>query len=298
MRALYLIKPDLKARQERKIFDLAKDYMKDYTLYLACSVEEVRKDLHYDLVITAFYPFLGDILSVINKPRHIHFTSSGLDMLEKLDYDISGIRITASKGVNSKSISEYVFAYILALTKNVFHSYENQKEKKWDRAWSTELTGKTLGIIGYGKIGKQVAALAHTFGMNVMVSAYESLLENINDANICKVENVFQESHFIVICVPLTQETKGFVNSRLLDYLSEHSVLINVSRGGVIDERDLCSFLEANRNNYAVLDVFETEPLQEHSSLWELDNVYVTPHIAGTTDLYLENMFEILSTKV
>jgi len=148
------------------------------------------------------------------------------------------------------------------------------------------LSGKTLGILGYGGVGKALAEMAKSFGMRVIVtsrSAVEGskLLGTDVVYPLKKVEELISESDYFAICAPLTNETKGFIDADKLSHMKESAVLINAARGAIVDETALIDALSQKKIAGAGLDVFETEPLPEESPLFGLDNVFLSPHVAG-----------------
>ena len=209
-------------------------------------------------------------------------TWAGVDALTRpplrTDYQLTGV-----KDVFGPHMSEYVFAYILVRERNILEIHANQQRRVWDELPYRPLAGKKIGICGLGSIGRHLAQTAKYFGMTVW--GYRQ-----NDLSTGDVDRLFVGDRFyeflsgpdyIVITLPLTDETHHMFNEQAFAAMQRTAVVINVGRGSVVEERKL---IEALRNKViagAVLDVFEKEPLPEESPLWSLPNVIVTPHISA-----------------
>jgi phosphoglycerate dehydrogenase-like enzyme len=205
--------------------------------------------------------------------------------------------LTNASGVHSIPISEHILALMLAFSRRLHTAVRAQMERKWvpvDDAG--ELAGKKVLLIGVGAIGRQTARLASALGMHVtgmrrhpgkfvpgiekMVGA-EQLLEMLPDAD------------FVILTIPLTGETKHFINGKAVAAMKPGAYVINIGRGATIDEAALIEALKSGKIAGAGLDVFEEEPLPEHSPLWSLENVIITAHYSGNTPHYDARAFEI-----
>ena len=160
-----------------------------------------------------------------------------------------------------------------------------------------ELAGKTVGIVGIGLIGSRVAELAKAFNMRVIAtkgnpSTYDGPADEVTGAD--GLHDLLRESDYVVLTCPLTDETAGMINSRTLGLMKKSAFLVNVARGGCVVDDDLVSALKSGGIAGAALDHFHEEPLGTDSPYWDLDNVIVTPHNASETQMYEENLIDIL----
>ncbi|CAG1004784.1 MAG: D-2-hydroxyacid dehydrogenase [Anaerolineae bacterium] len=221
------------------------------------------------------------------------------------------LMLTSASGIHASTIAEYSFAMMLALARKIPLMLRMQKQAAWtaDRFelyLPTELRGATLGILGYGSIGRATARLANAFGMQVLAtkrdvkrpSDGESYEEpGIGDPEGTLVDRLYppealksmvSQCDFVVVTLPLTLETKGYFGAEAFAVMKKNAVLINVARGGIVDEEALIAALQNKQIAGAGLDVFEEEPLPAKSPLWAMENVIISPHIAGNTSRYHE----------
>jgi len=231
--------------------------------------------------------------------RWIQATGAGVDGLLFPELVESDVIITNASGVHPIPIAEHTFALILAITRGLIKSFEGKNRKEWlhNEVFIDEIYGKTVGIIGYGRIGQGIARLAKGFGMRVIGLKRDpgKKVEVEPDVLLGKdsLDTLLRESDIVVIIVPLTEETYHMIGERELKLMKPTGILINVARGKVIDESALIKALKERWIFSAGLDVFETEPLPPESELWELDNVVITPHIAGLNPYYTDRLLDI-----
>lgn len=205
-----------------------------------------------------------------------HFCRPGL----RRDYVLTGV-----KDVFGPLISEYVITYLFALERGVFSMRSNQLEKRWKPLFYRPSKKIRLGVIGLGSIGRHLAGTARHFGIRVTgLSRSGTPCENVEKVYTADELSVFlEEPDYVVLTLPDTQQTRHFVNADVLKMMKPSAVLINVGRGSLINETDLVDALRKGIIGGAVLDVFESEPLARDNPLWQLPNVYVTPHNAATS---------------
>lgn len=223
--------------------------------------------------------------------RWIHSTNAGVNGLAT-SLKHTNIILTNSSGVHPIPIAEHVFAMILFLTRKINKAFKNQlTAKKWRQSADyfdvEELFGKKIAIIGYGHIGKRIGEIAQAFGMKV-------LTQRSKDDSI-HLQNILQNADFIVDCLPLTQQTQGFFDNTKFKLMKSGSYFINIGRGQSVVENDLIDALKKNLIEGAGLDVFEHEPLDRSSELWDLPNVIITTHYAGYNPHYYDRMIEIFN---
>jgi glyoxylate/hydroxypyruvate reductase A len=179
-------------------------------------------------------------------------------------------------------MAEYVFAYLLYFCRELPKYFRDQEKKVWVPARPERLRGKTIGILGLGSIGKEIAKRGKQFGMEVIgLKRIPGPVENVDQVFGPKdLEKMIPLVDYLIVAIPITPETNHFIGERELSLLKEGTILINIGRGKTIDERALSKILKTKRFK-AVIDVFEEEPLSPESELWNLENVIITPHVSG-----------------
>lgn len=230
-----------------------------------------------------------ELLDRFTSLRVIGRLGVGLDNLDLEACRQRGVRVVAAKGFNANAVAEYVFAAMFLRARFLHSSDAATKRGKWDRRGATgaEISGKRLGLIGVGEIGQRVAFRARAMGMKVF--AYDPFLltsnQLIQDSVVCPVElvDLLRQSDYISMHVPLMPATHHLIGAKELQVMKDDVMLINTSRGGIIDETALVASLREHPGRFAALDVRETEPAGEGDEMCELSNVLLTPHIAGIT---------------
>lgn len=207
---------------------------------------------------------------------------------ETIDLDAArsrGIAVTVTPGAGVQPVAEYALTALLALSRRLYQNDAKMREGSWSPVIGRSVTGKTLGIIGLGQIGRQLARWAQCLGMNI--AAYDLKDDpdyaRANQITYMPLETLLQTSDFISLHLPLLPSTRNLIGERELAMMKPSAVLINASRGGVVDEEALFLSLKEKRIEGAALDVFDNEPLREKSPFSVLDNVLLTPHVAGGT---------------
>ncbi len=239
-----------------------------------------------------------DIVGRAAKLRWVQLTSAGLDRLLDSELARSGVAITTASGVHAVPIGEYVMGAMLAFAKGLPAAMRAKKERAWRPYLAEELYGKTVGIVGLGAIGGYVARLAKADGMRVL-AIRRSIRRRAAapDTGFADVDELLppsdltyllSQADYVVIAVPLTGESRGLIGERELRAMKPAARIINIARGGVIDEAALVQALKEGWIAGAALDVFQQEPLPPESELWEMENVILTPHISGGTPVYME----------
>ena len=211
----------------------------------------------------------------------------------------SKVIITNASGIHAGPVSEYVMSAILYFSKRIkdFEVFKSTKKwTQWDIAKKIiELKEQTIGIIGYGSIGKEIARKAKLFGMDVIATRR---LQKTVDSNrlvnqlipISDLKMLLNYSDYVVVSCPLTPLTTNLISLKELKLMKKNAVIINIARGQILNQNDLIYALENNIINGAALDVFAKEPLDESSKLFNLDNVLMSPHISGNYPNYQKDM--------
>lgn len=241
--------------------------------------------------------FLYNDISKFKRLKYIQVTSAGLDRVPLNYIKENGIILKNAKGVYSIPMAEWVVLKILEIYKasHVFKSSQNNKEWKKNRNLF-ELYGKTVSIFGFGSVGKEVAKRLKSFGVNIIgVGKSDIVSEYIDEfCNVKEKEYALRRSDIVVLTLPLTHETKNMFDKDTLLKMKDSSVLINVSRGGIIDESALLEQIKNNKFLGVALDVFENEPLDLKSELWEIENINITPHNSFISDNIDKRLFNLI----
>jgi phosphoglycerate dehydrogenase-like enzyme len=242
----------------------------------------------------------GAIREVAPRLKWIQLTSAGADRLLNSGFIEEGIAVTTVSGLHATPIGEYVLCTMLMFAKGMPRTMRAQVRGEWSRFAPTELRGKTVGIVGMGHIGEEVARLSKAFGCRVIATRRSVTGPTSTDG--CdellpssELPRLLAESDYVVLCVPLTPETRGLIGERELRAMKETAVLVNIARGPVTVEADLIRALSENWIAGAALDVFDQEPLPEGHPLWSMDNVILTPHISGGTEIYNQRAVAIFT---
>lgn len=195
-----------------------------------------------------------------------------------------GVILTRAPGVFGPWMAEYVIGWCSWVTQRVETYREAQRQRRWlDHVLPDRLLGKTLAIVGLGDIGRDVARAALAFGMRVLgVSRRGRLVREAERVYpVGQMARALRQADFVVVLLPLTPETHGIIGADAFAAMKPTAWLVNIARGAVVNEAALLEALEQRRIAGAILDVFATEPLPPHHPLWRMDNVVITPHIAG-----------------
>lgn len=224
--------------------------------------------------------------------RWIHATAAGVDTLLFPVVVEGRVMLTSSVGIHTVGLPEHVMALVLAFSRRLHVAVRHQIAHRWDRASciGDEVAGKTLGVLGLGAIGRALARHAAAFGMHVIgtkrtpepIPHVERVLPPEG------TDEVLRAADYLVVLLPLTPQTRGFVDARALGLMKRTAVLINVGRGPVVDEAALIAALRAGLIAGAGLDVFEREPLPADSPLYDMENVIITPHVSGASRTYFD----------
>ncbi len=247
-----------------------------------------------------------DLPELAPRARWIQSTSAGIgQFIKRMQYAtrMPNTVFTTASGVHAIPLAEFCVMGLLMFNKGLPRMVRDKARKHWERYAGTDLQGRTLAIIGMGKIGNEVARLAHAFGMHVIGTASARItapLETVYPRE--RLDELLVQAENLVICVPHTPDTEKMIGARELALLPQGALFINIGRGAVVDEPALVEALRSGHLRGAALDVFAEEPLPASSPLWEMENVLVSPHSASTsdrennriTDLFCENLRRFL----
>lgn len=245
----------------------------------------------------------NDILEAAPKLRFVQSISAGINQYDQARFRGKGVRLASAQGVNEVAVAEHAMALMLALKRHIHTGRDNQAKAYWRpmiadiAAREDELRGKTLLIVGYGGIGRRLARLAQAFEMHVIGVKRDPSGDKGAANEVCAIadlDRLLPEADVVALTCPLTPETTGLVNGGRLARMKPSAVLINVARGPVVDEPALIEALQSRLIAAAGIDVTVEEPLAPTSPLWQLSNALITPHSAGETQAYEDNVLDIL----
>ena len=278
-----------------------------HVCYLFCeSEEEVAAHVREADVVLGSVAFPARLLKHAGRLRWIQVTGAGVDAFlaqGELPADIVLTRVDTSFG---EQVAEYVLGHLLAHVQRVRKVYRLQAEKRWEPLEKELLSGRTIGIAGTGAIGRVVAQRARGIGMqSIGLSRTGNCLEEFDAAYGPDALSTFlRELDVLVLCLPLTVETRGLIGRDELACLKSSAILVNVARGAIVDEPALIETLQVGGLAGAILDVFASEPLPASSPLWAMENVTITSHHAGLNapdeiiDYFLDNLARFRTGKL
>ncbi|MGI8550592.1 MAG: D-2-hydroxyacid dehydrogenase [Dehalococcoidia bacterium] len=264
---------------------------------------DALRSLHSTLdtvqVILGWPDLTEELLARAPNLRWVHVTSAGVDtILDNPIFRNGRITVTNSAGVSAPAIGEYILTAMLMLAKQQPRYLRQQIAHQWKRHRTSELTGKTLGIVGLGAIGEETARRARAFGMRIVATRRSirepqqtELVERLLPAS--GLPELLAESDFVALTLPLTKESERIIGEPELRRMKPGSYLINIARGPVIDHLALLRALQEGWIAGAALDVHDPEPLPAESPFWDLAQVLITPHISGIADRHNARITDI-----
>jgi phosphoglycerate dehydrogenase-like enzyme len=235
--------------------------------------------------------------------RFIQSISAGVDQYDRAGLSAAGIRLASAQGANAKAVSEHAIALILSLARRIPEARDNQASKHWrgmigDLARrEDEIGGKTLLVVGIGRIGGRLARLAKAFGMNVIGLRRDPAkgAEGADEIHAMSALTAhLPRADYVALTCALTEETRGLMDAAAFAAMKPGACLINVARGKVCDEAALVAALQSGQVGMAGLDVTGDEPLPAESPLWTMPNVLITPHTGGETRSYEDNVLDYM----
>jgi D-2-hydroxyacid dehydrogenase (NADP+) len=281
-------------------FELRKTGIKSFQVR---SYEEFQKRVGEADVVVASGMWKNEVIPLATNLKFIQSISAGMDQYSREQLGAKGVRLASASGVNARAVAEHAVALMLAIARRLPEARDNQHKKFW-RGMIGDLTqredeigGKTVLIVGTGNIGSHLARLCKAFGMKV-IGIRRDPAKGTNGADSIHgmADLVKQVAHadYVVLACSLTPETTGLMSAAAFAAMKPSAVFVNVARGKVADEAALIATLKAGSIAAAAIDVTAEEPLPAASPLWDLPNVFITPHTAGETRAYEDNVIDIL----
>jgi len=246
-----------------------------------------------------------EVLASASSLRVIGRLGVGLENIELPACAVRNIKVIPATGANAESVAEYVVGAAVALTRGFIPATIATLEGQWPRPRFSsyhEFLGKTIGVVGFGSIGRVVAKKAHAFGLQCL--AYDPMLSSNSieldgfSVPLLPLNNLLAKSDVITLHLPFLPETKNLFNADTLDQMKQGACLINTARGGIVDERALAERLRSGMLGGAAMDVFSTEPAKDLSHFAGIENLILTPHIAGVTHESNERVSQMIADEV
>lgn len=259
--------------------------------------EAIARAADVEVIQTGWWS--DELLRAAPRLKWVQNGGAGVERFMTTDFIASPVVLTNAQGVYAVPIADHVMAFVLHFSRCFDHLTRKQMQKEWAR-WGEcrldELNRKTMGIIGLGEIGSEVAKRAKAFGMRVIATRRRPEIgsdyaDEVRGAD--ELPWLLSESDFAAVCAPLTKTTRRLIGEDQVRLMKPTAYLVNIARGGLVDEAALAAALEAGAIAGAGLDVFEQEPLPAESPLWEMANVMITPHLAGNSPRSHERFMEL-----
>jgi phosphoglycerate dehydrogenase-like enzyme len=269
----------------------------------ARSLDEFRARAAEAHVIVVSMMWRNEILDIAPRLKFVQSISAGTDQYDRDAFQQRGVRLASAAGVNANAVAEHAMAMILGVERHIGMARDNQAKAHWRGMISSipareaELAGRTMVIIGAGRIGARLATFARAFDMTVIGVRRDANRAVDGAHRVCptsELPSVLPLADVVVLACPLTAETENLIDARALSAMKPNALLVNVARGRVVDEAALVGALQSGRLRAAALDVTREEPLPAGSPLWSMPNVLITPHTAGETQAYENNVIDIL----
>ena len=241
-----------------------------------------------DIIILNKVKLTEEIIAQLSELKFVGTLATGYNQIDGVALRKRGIPLSNIPSYSTNGVAQMVFAYILESVNRVCEYTTSVKNGDWEKCkdfcyWNMplyELDGKTLGIIGFGKIGRRVAEIALAFGMKVLVFTPSGKKDDAPNVEFTDMDTVLRNSDFITVHCPLTDKTAGLINNEFISKLKDGACVINTARGGVANEDDIASALKSGRLGFYCADVLSTEPPKSDNPLLTAPNCYITPHIA------------------
>jgi len=279
----------------------------ELTVYDRTAPEEVlKRAAGAEIVVVNKVPLTREIIEQLPDLRFVAILATGYNIIDTECCAERGIPVANIPAYSTDSVAQYVFSFILAHASRVAEHSAAVRDGAWTAcpdftfrvAPICEVAGKTLGIVGYGKIGQKVAQIGKAFGMKILANTAHPEKYADSDVGFVDLDTLARESDFISLHCPLTKDTNGLVNAEFLSKMKENAFLVNTSRGPVVDEQALADALNEDRIAGVGVDVLSTEPPKAENPLLTAKNCYITPHIAWAPletrqrlmDIFVENI--------
>ena len=265
----------------------------------------VERSLDVDILLTNKTVIGEEEIRLLPRLKYIGVLATGYNVVDVAAAKEAGITVTNIPAYSTDSVAQQIFALILTITNHAEYYSEQNRLGRWSRCEDfsytdfpiMELAGKTMGIVGYGHIGKATARIASAFGMKVRVFSSKPQTE-LPEVVKTELDDLFRLSDVLCLCCPLAPDTKHMVNQRTLSLMKPTAILINTGRGPLVDEQALATALNEGKLHAAGVDVLSSEPPAEDNPLLHCRNCYVTPHVARESYEARQRLMSIAASNV
>src|SRR5216683_7331874 len=288
------------AYQMKARFDVRKAGIKSFQVW---AYDDFQKRVSEADVVVVSGMWKNELIASAGKLKFIQSISSGMDQYSKEQLAAKNVRLCSAAGVNARAVAEHAISLILAVARRLPEARDNQHKKMWRgmigdlSQREDELGGKTLLVVGMGRIGAHLAKLAKAFDMKV-IGIRRDPKQGPNGADsihgMAELVKLVPQADIVALTCALTPETTGLMSAAAFAAMKPSSMFVNVARGKVADEAALIRTLQADKIWAAAIDVTADEPLPAGSPLWSMPNVFITPHTAGETRAYEDNVLDIM----
>lgn len=262
----------------------------------------IERSKEAEIILTNKTPITKEVIKELPKLKYIGVLATGYDVVDIHAANERNIVVTNIPAYGTNTVAQMTFSLLLELTNHVGLHHQAVKQGEWtsNQDWCffrkplLELTGKTLGIIGYGRIGQATSKIAQAFGMNVIASKRTPNKDlETNQMKFASLDELYAKSDVISLHCPLTEENKGMINKDSIQKMKDGVLIINTARGALIQEADLAEALNNGKVGGAAVDVVSSEPIKENNPLLHAKNCIITPHIAWATKEARQRLLEI-----
>jgi D-3-phosphoglycerate dehydrogenase len=242
-----------------------------------------------EIIVTNFAPVSARTIMLAPNLRLIACTRGGTENIDVKAATERRVVVVNAPGRNSTAVADFTFGLLLAIHRRIAVAHCMMRKGIWDNRWSrpenlsTDLSGKTIGIVGYGKVGQKIAQRAKGFEMNVLVHDRYVKIKDADGVTPVALDRLLRESDFVTIHARLSSETRNLIGEKEIGMMKPTAYLINTARAGIVNEPALLRALAARQIQGAALDVFSEEPVSTDHEVTRLENVVLTPHLAGST---------------
>jgi len=271
---------------------------KDVNIRICKAAEAIQYIEETDILLAWGLFDLTPLLEKAPRLKWVQALSSGVDNMLTPEFMNTNILLTNARGIHGIPIAEHVLGMMLNFTRGITIAYDQQKAKQWKHIRQVdEIYEKSIAIIGLGNIGREIAKRAKNMGMTVLATKQTPATELFVDHLYTPEELplVLAEADFVVVTLPLTPETTNLFTLKTFQQMKKTAYFINVARGAIVNEPDLIAALNSDTIKGAALDVFTEEPLPESSPLWDMPNIFITPHIAAQSPYYIDRALKIFT---
>ncbi len=274
------------------------DITDKFTITVCSNRNELESCLPDTEVLVTLFAFPdAELIGLAPKLGWIQALTAGVDFFPLNKIKERDIILTCGRGIHKIYIAEYAIAAMINLARNFHLMFRNQLRGKWDRSIAQdEINEKIVGILGLGSIGQEIARKASILGMRVIgVKNNPQPLEGVDHVyGPAEMDEVFRQSDYVINLLPDTIATRGRIDKKFFASMKKSACFINLGRGSTVNQADLIDALQSKMFRALVSDVYEKEPLPEDNPLWQLENVILTPHVAGASSKYLERALAII----